>query len=113
MPGSHRDPPVEPAELMRLLAAHHVTGFDDIEQHLLAGRLCGGEFEQLSAVLHITPGALQNKFGVCEDVILKPLGFKRNESLTTHWFNGHLHCERHCLSHAKFLIENQCVYAIT
>lgn len=104
--------PVEPADLARRLCEHHVPGFSDAQQWHLTARLWGGDWVYLSELMHSTPDTLRRQFGGIVDVIVKPFGLARRESVVAHWLDFHLDCGQECLPHAKMRIENGIVFRI-
>lgn len=111
MPASNA-PLVEPGELRVLLKEHHISGFSDAQQWLLAARLWGGDWPFLANLMHVTPDALRRQFAGIVNVIVTPFGLDRHECFAAHWFDLHLNCEKPCLSHAKMRIENRIVFRI-
>ncbi len=111
MPGMSEEP-IEPVELAQLLSSHHVPGFSEAQQWLLVARLWGGEWPCLAELMHSTPDTLRRQFSGTVDVIVKPFGLARHESVAAHWLDFHIDCDRECLPHAKMRIENGIVFRI-
>lgn len=109
MPGELVGPvgPVEPAEIVDLLRAHHVKGLNEHDQRVLLGRAAGNGHASIADALGYSEGKVRRDFERLEDIILVPLGLDRDVASVTLWAVFHYSC---CLKIARELVEKRIVF---